>query len=128
PEPTATPTLLPFILPVFQTMDDGAPLWAASSGWQLSAQAAYAGLGWQAQASGQGETLTLNVPVNLGSAAAPTLSFQSRLVSASSAEVRVSLDGVTWQTVAIVAPSADWAPMQVSLSAYAGQTLRLQFA
>jgi hypothetical protein len=126
PTPTPEPTLLPFTLPVFQTMDDGAPLWSASAGWQLGADAAYNGLGWQAVASGQVETLALNVPVTL-SGAAPTLSFQSKLVSGALPEVRLSLDGATWQTVAVVTPSLNWALVTVDLSAYAGQTIRLQF-
>jgi hypothetical protein len=127
PTPTPEPTLLPFSVPVFQTMDDGAPLWTASAGWQLSAEAAYSGLGWGALASGQVETLALNVPVNLAGAAVPTFSFQSKLVSGALPEVRASLDGVNWQTVAVVTPSLNWALVQVDLSAYAGQTIRLQF-
>ncbi len=126
PTPTPSPTLLPFTLPVFQTMDDGAPLWSASSGWQLSAEAAYAGLGWQATASGQVETLTLNVPLNLSGASNPTLTFQSRLASAMLPEVRISLDGVNWQMVATVAPSLNWSLTTVDFSAYARQTVFIQ--
>jgi hypothetical protein len=129
PEPTNVtpePTLLPFTLPVFQTMDDGAPLWSASAGWQLSSDAAFSGQGWRVLATGQAETLSFNVPINLGAAAAPTLTFQSRLVSGTLAEVRVSVDGVNWQTAAFVVPS-EWTPVQVSLAAYAGQTVKLQF-
>jgi hypothetical protein len=135
PEPTVTPdaptiepTLLPFNVPVYQTMDDGAPLWSASAGWQLSAEAAFSGLGWNALASGNVETLSFNVPVNLAGAAVPTLSFQSKLMSAALPEIRVSLDGVNWQTVAAVTPSLNWALTTVDLSAYAGQTIRVQFA
>jgi hypothetical protein len=58
----------------------------------------------------------------------PTLSFQSKLVSAVLPEVRVSLDGVNWQTVAQVTPSLNWALVTVDLSAYAEQTVRVQFA
>jgi hypothetical protein len=125
-EPTVEPTLLPFSVPVFQTMDDGAPLWSASAGWQLSAEVAYNGLGWLATASGQVETLALKVPVTLG-AAAPMLGFQSKLVSGTLPEVRISLDGTTWQTVAVVTPSLNWAVVSVDLSAFAGQTIRVQF-
>jgi hypothetical protein len=127
PVPTIEPSLQPFIVPVFQTMDDGATLWTASSGWHLSAEAAFSGLGWQATASGQMETLVLNVPVNLAGAAVPTLSFQSKLASAALPEVRVSLDGVTWQTVTVITPALNWALVTVDLSAYAGQTIRVQF-
>ncbi|MEO8392377.1 MAG: choice-of-anchor Q domain-containing protein, partial [Chloroflexota bacterium] len=132
PEPTLTPTSTstptPFSVPLYQTMDDGAPLWQATSGWQLSADGAFggSGLSWTVSATGQLETLKLQVPIDLRTAQHPQLTFQSRLASASLPEVQISVDGTNAQTVAVVQPSTDWTAVTVDLSAYSGQTVYIQ--
>lgn len=96
-------------------------------GWQLSADADKAGLGWVALASGQLETLTLIVPVDLRGTIAPQLSFQSILASNSVAEVQISLDGMTWATPSLIAPTPEWATVSVDLTGYREQTVFVHF-
>jgi hypothetical protein len=72
---------------------------------------------------------SLDWPIDLRGASAATLLFESRLSGGGSgAEVQVSLDGVTWQTVAVVPSSDDWTLLAVDLGAFAGQVVRLRFA
>jgi hypothetical protein len=104
-------------------MDDGAPLWTASGNWTLEQG------NWLATAGTQTSTLTLKQPVNLAALNQPVLTIRSLLQAAqgAAAQVEISLDGQNWQSVAGIAPSADWIPSTVDLSAYKGQTIWLRF-
>ncbi len=131
--PALTATPLPLTLPVVATMDDGAPDWDASAGWLLTDQAAYgaSGLAWQVATAQQVEQLRWVRPLDLrglGVGSAVQLSFQSLLTGANStAQVQLSVDGITWLTIASVLPSDQWTLQTLDLGAYAGQLVYVQF-
>ena len=131
--PALTVTQLPLTLPALATMDDGAPDWDASAGWLLTDQAAYggSGLAWQVATAQQVEQLRWTRPLDLhglGADSAAQLRFQSLLTGANStAQVQLSVDGVTWLTVASVSPSDQWILQTLDLGAYAGQLVYIQF-
>ena len=62
-----TPTLEPLELPVYASMDDGAPDWQALSGWTLTPDAAFRaqGLGWKVMADNQVDVLRWNRALDL---------------------------------------------------------------
>jgi len=124
-----SPTVLPAAALSYQTIDEDVALWNASAGWQLSAENAFGGtgLGWRSSASGQQETLTLGTAVSVGMGPVTQLRFRTRLVSAALPEVRVSSDGVHWQTLAMLAATDEWVGVVIDLSPYQGQTVYLQF-
>ena len=127
--PALTATQLPLTLPALATMDDGAPDWDASAGWLLTDQAAYggSGLAWQVVTAQQVEHLRWTRPLDLRGSTAQ-LRFQSLLTGANStAQVQLSVDGVTWLTVASVSPSDQWTLQTLDLGAYAGQLVYVQF-
>jgi len=67
-------------------------------------------------------------PIDLTGATSATLTFESWLTSrASSAEVQVSLDGVTWETVATLSPSDGWTTVNVDLDAFVGRQIYVRF-
>jgi hypothetical protein len=68
--------------------------------------------------------------LDLRMASAAMLSFESSLsmAGASSAEIQVSEDGITWQTLAQVPASDDWITLNVDLSAWAGRVVQVRFA
>ena len=107
--------------------------WQAVAGWTLTATAAYGGqgLGWQAIAANQTDTLRwthgLDLrPILMGQRI--ELSYQSLLASAqSSAQVQVSVDMNDWVTVATATAWGQWTTETIDLSAYAGQVIYVQF-
>ena len=129
PVPTATPAILS--LPLYESLDDGAPRWSAIGGWRLEGgdnASSSTGLGWSASSSDSPGVLLLNVPVDLRTARHPTLLFQSRLSSwAWTAVVEVSLDGRNWIPLAAVSPVHDWTLTEVPLNAFTGQVIQLRF-
>ena len=68
--------------------------------------------------------------LDLRSSSTAVLSFESSLSmdSASSAEIQVSEDGTTWQTLVQVPASDDWITLNVDLSAWAGRVVQVRFA
>jgi hypothetical protein len=127
-EPTPLPVLM---LPASATMDDGALDWKPSGNWALTSDPAdvNAGLFWQATAAtGDPSGVAWQARFDLTLAQRPVLTFQSRLNSAGSpAGVAVSVDGVNWMGVSMVAPSSAWTPVEVDLSAYRGQIIQVLF-
>jgi Zn-dependent metalloprotease len=80
-----------------------------------------------ADASGSRE-LRLRRPVDLRGANTARLEFASSLATPTGeAEVQVSLDGDTWQTVARVPPGEAWTDVDVDLSPFAGHTVQVRF-
>jgi hypothetical protein len=68
-------------------------------------------------------------PVNVDASTGSKLTFVSSVEGgAGSAEVQVSVDGVTWRTVARVPPDEAWTEVQVDLNEFAGLRLYVQFA
>ena len=118
-------TDLPASLPI------GAPAWRASGGFAQSPDASSSGngTGWRAEAGTTGRAILLWAdPVDLRQATNPQLHFASWLSSrASTGEVQVSADGVTWQTAAVVPPSEAWTELEGDLSPFAGQIVYLRF-
>ncbi len=134
PFPTvALPTLTPLTLPVYESMDDGAPDWSSLSGWTLTSQTAFGGqgLGWQVTAENQADVLRWNRSLDLSSVLPGQmvqLSFQSLLSSAeSTALVQVSGDSTNWTTLGVAAPIGQWTQMTYDLSAFVGQMIQIQF-
>ena len=84
---------------------------------------------WVAVAAGSGTaTLERAQALDLTATTTAALRFDSWLSgSTSRAEVQVSGDGVTWETVAVAGGSDSWTPVEVSLDAYIGLTVRLRF-
>ncbi len=134
-EPTVTPTpTREFLtLPVYAPMDDGAADWQRSAGWTLTPQAAYGtqGLGWQVSATNTLELLRWSLPLDLRSVQPGQIvlmQYQSLLSSVGSvASVQVSLDTVSWQTVATATAWGQWAVETADLSSYAGYLVYVQF-
>ena len=130
-EPTTAPTEAPPVpaaltLPALATFDDGASGLVGDGG--LDAGGARGGQAWMMSSTRQPKRLTWQSALDLTTAAAPLLTFQSQFAGAGVASVLVSTDGgATWQTAAVVPNSADWTPVSVDLSAYAGSTIRLAF-
>ena len=72
-----------------------------------------------------GYTLT---PLDLRHSPLSSLHFESRRgTDISTAELQVSLDGQTWQSLAQVPASDDWVGVDVDLSQFAGQIVYLRF-
>ena len=66
--------------------------------------------------------------IDLRNSASASISFASHLTSAESVgEVQVSIDGVNWKTVALVAPAENWSDMVIDLSEFAGQVIQIRF-
>ena len=127
--PTQVSVLPVSTLPVAASMDDGAPDWQAVGSWTLVPEAAVgsAGLGWQA-AGGNNNSLHWNRQIDMRGLVGAQLFFQMQLSNASAPlMVQVSLDGSTWTTVETVTATAEWQLNAIDLSAYAGQTIQLQF-
>jgi len=84
---------------------------------------------WRAAATTTGRAvLGWPAPIDLTGATSATLTFESWLTSrASSAEVQVSLDGVTWETVATLSPSDGWTTVNVDLDAFVGRQIYVRF-
>ncbi len=125
--PAVPSSLLPYTLPLYLTMDDGAPVWSHTAGWSLSGEGAFRGLGWTAAATGTIESLSLAVPVALSNALLPRLRIETRFTDVSAPEVQISRDGVTWTTLAVFQRSDEWMSAEFNLGAYAGQTIFIQF-
>ncbi len=69
------------------------------------------------------------LPIDLDAVSGATLMFSSSFTgSAGTAEVQVSLDGVTWITLAEVPPGTEPGDVGVDLGAFAGRPLWVQFA
>jgi hypothetical protein len=67
-------------------------------------------------------------PIDLSRATGATLNVWSLLSArTSSAEIQVSLDGITWDTLAYVPPTLQWTMLDFDLDAYAGRTIYIQF-
>jgi hypothetical protein len=72
--------------------------------------------------------LTWAESIDLTTATSAQLTFASRLSSgASSGSVQVSVDGVTWQTVASAPPTGEWTTVGVDLGAFAGRVIDVRF-
>jgi hypothetical protein len=68
-------------------------------------------------------------PIDVDPSTGSTLSFVSSVEGgAGSAEVQVSLDGMTWRTIARIPPDEAWTEVQVDLSDFAGHRIYVQFA
>jgi hypothetical protein len=119
------------IAPMAPPMTTNAPEWRATGGFTPGAEASStgAGPGWRAEAWTTGRALLRWAdPLDLTHATSAHLTFASWLSSrASSGEVQVSEDGVTWQTVAVVPRSEAWTEIDVDLSAFAGQLIYVRF-
>jgi hypothetical protein len=85
---------------------------------------------WTTVVDGRGATiLRRRPPIELDAASGATLAFTSSITGgAGVAEVQVSLDGLTWMTLAYVPPDADETDVAVDLSAFAGSRVWVQFA
>jgi hypothetical protein len=134
-EPTVTPVLpTAFLsLPAFASMDDGAPDWQRSAGWQLTSEAAYGGLGfgWQVSATNTVELLRWSLPLDLRTVVpgqTVQMRYQSLLQSVNSiANVQVSLDATNWVTVGTAGAWGQWTVETVDLSTFTGQLIYVQF-
>ena len=70
----------------------------------------------------------LEQTIDLTSVTRAWLQLDSWLPSAGShAEIQVTADGVTWDAITIAGDADDWTPLEIDLSAYAGQTIRVRF-
>ena len=130
----ASATSVPLTPPITADMDGGAADWHATSGWTLTSIDALggSGLSWQLVTGTTPESLLWNETIDLSPLQATQqvqLSFASRLQLASgSAQFEVSLDGGSqWLIVTPVTPSNDWSTQTVDLSAFAGNSIELQF-
>ena len=82
----------------------------------------------QTTADGVRVVFTTDDDIDFRGAGAATLSFRSHLTSERSAgRVEVSLDGLTWETVALVPASEAWAWFDVDLSSFAGHRIAIRF-
>ncbi len=127
--PTDTPA--PLTLPAYASMDDGAPDWSALSGWTLTPEAGFSGLGWQVIASNQADVLRWDRQIDLTRVLpgqVVQLSFESLLSSDRSiALVQISTDGLNWTTVDMPITAADWQQDVIDLAGYIGRMIQVQF-
>ena len=101
----------------------------------VSAATATAPVSGRSEAATPGPALThVLEPVDLTMATSAQLSFESLLSDSRSAglvgpagQVQVSLDGVTWERLAVVPSGDDWLRIRIDLSAYAGAVIYLRF-
>jgi predicted ribosomally synthesized peptide with SipW-like signal peptide len=90
------------------------------------------GVGWRAEASTTGRALLVWAQaIDLTAATSARLSFESWLsssaTSGSSGVVQVSVDGVTWRTVATVPRTDGWTQVDIDLGAFAGRLVYVRF-
>lgn len=85
---------------------------------------------WASGVDGNGmRLLRWRRPIDVDAQGGANLTFLSSVQGgAGSADVQVSLDGVTWRTLAQVLPDEAWAEVQVDLSEYSGHRIFVQFA
>ncbi len=85
---------------------------------------------WVAGVDAQGtRLLRQRRPVSLEGQALAALTFVSSVQGgAGLAEVQVSVDGLTWRTVARIPPDEAWTEVHVDLSEFAGHRVYVQFA
>jgi hypothetical protein len=70
-----------------------------------------------------------SLSLDLRDATSVFFTFQSHLpLGSGPGEVQLSLDGVRWETVAIVPASEDWLPVTIDASPFAGQSVYVRFA
>jgi hypothetical protein len=99
---------------------------AARSSVTASAESAASGV--ELGANGSGASTVAIRSIDLRQASGSLLRFQSRRgADVSRAEIQISLDGETWQTLADVPPSDDWLNIDIDLSGFAGQVVQLRF-
>jgi hypothetical protein len=73
--------------------------------------------------------LRRHLPLELEAASGATLIFTSSVTGgAGLADVQVSLDGVTWQTLVRVPPDENWTDVSVDLGAWIGSRVWVRFA
>ena len=66
--------------------------------------------------------------MSLRSAASAAIRFASQLLSAHAVgAVQVSVDGVTWQTVAVVTPAETWSHIVIDLNVFTGRVIQIRF-
>jgi len=87
------------------------------------------GAGWSAEAGVNGRAvLALVEPVDLTAARSAQLTFNSSLsAGASSGFAQVSVDGVTWRTVASAPKTGQWTTVGADLGAFVGHRIYLRF-
>jgi hypothetical protein len=67
--------------------------------------------------------------LDLRSTSSASLTFESALsAGTSNAEVQVSEDGSSWQTIMQVPASEEWMPLSIDLSAWSGRVIQVRFA
>jgi len=123
--PVAHEGLTPIVTRGLKT--PGSTTLAGSGGLVRSAEASAtgSGAGWRVDATTTARSvLQWAEAIDLTNATSATLTFQSKLSSAAStASAQVSLDGVTWETIADIPPSDGWTPVSIDLSAFAGHVI-----
>ena len=105
--------------------------WAAD-GFTVQPQAAPDGGSWYWLAvpeAGHESTLTRRAPVVIPEGPLPSVvRVSSWFTGATRAEIQVSEDGRTWETLQVVRPSDTWVPVEIDLEAYRGQPVFVRFA
>jgi hypothetical protein len=73
--------------------------------------------------------LDVDIEIDVRSSIDARLRLRSFLAGDADAigEVQASVDGVTWITLGVARASDDWETLEIDLSAFAGQTVRLRF-
>ncbi|MCD4686238.1 MAG: Ig-like domain-containing protein [Anaerolineae bacterium] len=125
-------------LPFIDGFENGTSNWAISGIWQRYFNDSYSGV-YHMQVAGNrfqpisgDHNLTLNGLLDLSTTSAPILTFWTKhaLTNGQSIKVRVSTDGgASWTTAFEDTTSSSWLWTQrvVDLSAYAGQSITLEF-
>jgi hypothetical protein len=131
PFPTFTPIPLSLALPFFDNLETGPAAWSVNGTWVLQDATPLDGTGqaWYVNSNdGTVATLSLMSSLDLRTAPQPMLRFDSLTTSSHSvANLEVSVDGYTWQTLFNVQPSATWQPKMIDLSTYQQQTIWLRW-
>ncbi len=138
PSPTATATSTPVVRPPTWPLPyvdhfDTATNWQAEGSWKYEPERNNRGGEWLAdsQIRQQTSTLTLLMPVDLGTAVRPQLSFWHKAMLDQSDRIAVDASrdgGITWQTLTEQAGANwDWAQLTLDLAAYRGAPVMLRF-
>jgi hypothetical protein len=103
-------------------------VWRASDGFTATPDSRGDLTAWTAVARGNAPPPTLSYQLDLRAARQPHLSFESRRPDGrASAELQVSVDGVSWQTIVEVPATEDWTTIGVDLNAFAGSLIHVRF-
>ena len=116
----------PVLLPIVDTLDDDAALWARNGIWEHSEayRAGSSGKGWGIQ-SLQGSGLLRNTIIDLRATVTPKLRFASKQMSHSTAPASILIFDIEGSIteIPVEASAGEWTEVVIDLTAYSGSQI-----